>query len=658
MNKEELFLNRISLDFSRKYNFDLNKIVKFYNLKFDLSNLRIDSSNFDENINKDKRKKTGSYYTPDYIARYMVKNSLFNYFSINSNLSDLSLKNIFFNGKNNLNEEEMLEFTEIVSDIKISDFASGTGIFLLEYFTFIKNILISNDFDEANLLLKKIMKNNIYAYDINETALKIFSIKLNSLYFDIDNSKLIHINIYNVNTITYEKFDEITPKKGFDIVIGNPPYLGEKGNKKTFDIIRDTKFGLKYYTGKMDLLYYFIYRGINKLNEKGILIYLTTNYFVTADGAKELRKFIHDKGSILEILNFNSNKIFKSAQGLHSMILTFTKKKYNESKIINLKDKIKIGKSINKDTLSKYTYFIDKNDLFGNKFLIKLFINKEHYSIIKKIEKKSLLRIGDCFNVNQGLVSGADRVSKYSFNKKLSKKNISKYNININDSIFVLNDNEREIFKSKSYIKKFYKNSDIKRFDVELKTNKSILYIDNSVKLDDKLEKHLIPYKEILDRRREVKKGTRKWYELQWPRDNTIFINEKIVAPQRSISNVFGYTDKEFYGSADIYYITKKHNIYNYDLKILLGLLNSKLYYLYLSNVGKRKGRHLELYSTPIKNLLIKEVNNKKEIKKYVNKLINNFNDDDYLKLNRIIYEEFDLDSNEINFIEDYHRRI
>jgi adenine-specific DNA-methyltransferase len=152
---------------------------------------------------------------------------------------------------------------------------------------------------------------------------------------------------------------------------------------------------------------------------------------------------------------------------------------------------------------------------------------------------------------------------------------IDLYKINIGDPIYIMDQNESNTFRENEYLKDFYKNSDIRKFSVRENTNKKILYIHGEVALDEKLKNHLEPFKEILKDRREVKTGSRKWYELQWPRSKDIFENEKIVAPQRSSSNIFGYSDSDFYGSADIYYITSKNLLMKFPLLALLGLLNS-----------------------------------------------------------------------------------
>ena len=100
----------------------------------------------------------------------------------------------------------------------------------------------------------------------------------------------------------------------------------------------------------------------------------------------------------------------------------------------------------------------------------------------------------------------------------------------------------------------------------------------------------------------------KKWYDLWWPRkevfdsgynekfwnDNLwrsrkkiIFESSKIVAPQRSLTNTFGYNEISWYESADVYFITPKDNFYS--LKYILALLNSKLYFLWLYHQAKGK---------------------------------------------------------------------
>lgn len=77
------------------------------------------------------------------------------------------------------------------------------------------------------------------------------------------------------------------------------------------------------------------------------------------------------------------------------------------------------------------------------------------------------------------------------------------------------------------------------------------------------------------------------------------FSAPKIVAPQRSKKNTFGYNEIPWYASMDVYFITALPDSV-VDLKYILALLNSKLYFVWLYNKGKRKGNTLELYQKPL----------------------------------------------------------
>lgn len=89
------------------------------------------------------------------------------------------------------------------------------------------------------------------------------------------------------------------------------------------------------------------------------------------------------------------------------------------------------------------------------------------------------------------------------------------------------------------------------------------------------------------------------------------FIVPKIVCSQRSKSNVFGYNEIPWFASADVYFITEPEK--GFEIKYILGLLNSKLYYVWLYNKGKRKGDCLELYQKPLSEIPIKEANSNQQ---------------------------------------------
>ena len=116
-------------------------------------------------------------------------------------------------------------------------------------------------------------------------------------------------------------------KEGFDIVIGNPPYIGEKGHKEIFQPVKaDIHLG-QYYLGKMDYFYFFFHLAFNMLSPSGVTTFITTNYYPTALGARRLRADIKDRMNIKTLFNLGELRLFENAPGQHNMISSFAKVK-------------------------------------------------------------------------------------------------------------------------------------------------------------------------------------------------------------------------------------------------------------------------------------------------------------------------------------------
>ncbi len=461
---------------------------------------------------------------------------------------------------------------------------------------------------------------------------------------------------------------------GFDIVIGNPPYIGEQHNKSKFQEIKNSSSLRKFYQGKMDYHYFFFHLALDILKNDGILNFITTSYFTTSTAGKNLRKDLKSRGSFLELIDFNDLKIFKSAQGQHNMISTIIKSNENYScKIIETSKKGYSSpdqlKSIlyNKDQDSSYKN-IDSGKIFeGKNDYIRLSGNTDSSSglenlILKKISSNSK-NLDSYFVVKQGTQSGCD---------KLTKDHIKKFHMNkdlkINDGIFVFDlENQRDfdIIKTfntleKKYLKDFYKNSDIQKFTTNITPTKKLLYLLWDDKIDSlpNIKSHLKRFEKILKNRLKTYNESYPWFSLHRPRDINIFLDSKIVVPYRSKLNTFGYNDIEWFCRSDCYVITAKSN--NISLKTLLGILNSKLYYLWLFFRGKRKGNILELFGTPLSEIPLKIFDNKinKEIELLSDKIINNklgTNLESINKINDIIYKTYKLSETEIKFVENFY---
>jgi adenine-specific DNA-methyltransferase len=143
----------------------------------------------------------------------------------------------------------------------------------------------------------------------------------------------------------------------------------------------------------------------------------------------------------------------------------------------------------------------------------------------------------------------------------------------------------------------------------------------------------------------------------------------KIVAPQRSPENTFGYNELPWYASADVYFVTEKEK--NISLKYILALINSNLYYLWLYHRGKRKGETLELYQIPLSEIPIKKIPNyeQKPFIEIVDKILAITKSSDYLEnlakkeevkeyekqIDQLVYKLYNLTPEEIEIVKNNH---
>ena len=464
--------------------------------------------------------------------------------------------------------------------------------------------------------LREIIDKNVKSYIVNLKGCTP-EIKEKIKNLQIPNNQFFLWHIY---------FKEVFDKGGFDIVIGNPPYIGVKGHREIFDKIKPSYLG-QYFIGKMDYFYFFFHLSLSILKKSGVGNFITTNYYITADGASKLRKHLHIDSEFIDLFNLGEMKLFENAPGQHNMISMYRKGKckniVNKCTIRDVHRNGTLSSSLfvdiiqGKDPLTKYT-IKTQDDLFdGSECYIRLSENVTVglNSILAKIanNNKTLREICD---INQGIVSGADYVSE---------KHLSQYTIPCSkrDGIFVLDENNLRdsqilsrisgAYEERRLVKTFFKNSDIYKYTTSEVSSKRILFMGKDISSESHLlanypiiGNHLLDFKQILvDKRKSLNEKTEQWFTLNRGTSHPdVFCRPKIVCPQRSKSNTFGYNESEWYAASDVFYITNPE--VGYDIKYILGVLNSKLYFTWLYNKGKRKGETLELTATPLSEIPIK----------------------------------------------------
>jgi len=485
--------------------------------------------------------------------------------------------------------------------------------------------------------------------------------------------------------------DVFQEKGGFDVVIANPPYIGESGHK---DLFRQTKQGHlgKFYLGKMDYFYFFLHLAINLVRQNAQIAFITTNYYLTASGARKLRDDYKERVTIRSLINFNELKIFESAKGQHNMITLLQKGRKEDlpaqtcvTQRAGLADSdvllCILGGS---DNQSNY-YSVQQVNLYdGDESYIRLnrdatleFRSNSNINPILDKMAGAGIPLGQIANIDQGVVSGCDYLS----NRNIDKLSAN-YHSQLGDGIFVFDfDNPRDVAQISKFtkdelrlLKRFFKNSDIRKYWCSNKATKQLLYIGretSSLKEYPNVLAHLNKFKPILTDRREVQNGRIKYFQLQWPRTASIFTGEKIIVPYRSNNNSFAYNHNEWFCRSDCYVITSKDS--THSLKFLLALLNSKLYFQWFYHRGKRKGEILELFQTPLSEAPIMQLSTPDQAKfiSIVDKILLVTNEGDYLgnniqdtkvkkyksEIDQMVYDLYELNKDEVAVIESFGKK-
>lgn len=430
--------------------------------------------------------------------------------------------------------------------------------------------------------------------------------------------------------------------KGFDLIIGNPPYIKENDNK---DLFTNTK-KLRTYQGKMDIWYHFVGRGFDILKNNGYLAFIATNNWVTNSGAKKLRNIVLEESQILSLVDFSSFMVFDSAS-IQTMIMQFQKIKppknyeFHFAKIttqtpiyedvINL---LKNEKTQNNEILSI--------NLTPKKFIDKTlnFTKSDYEELFNKIQKYGKFYLEES-EVAQGIVPAIDEA-------------------------FVIKDKNVFSKNEQCFIKEYYTGLSGKFYSSF--TDKYLIYLSNknySGNLDDlpNLKQHFQKYKEILKESKiKYKTPNKPYFYLHREREEKFFKKgeEKIISQVRCIEPIFVYSNENFYGSRALFFI----QTCRINLKYLTGVLNSKLIAFWLKHKGKIQGNLFKIDKEPLLNIPIVNINSKNE--KLANKLISlvdeilkakeqnkNANTQELEnKINSLVYKLYNLTEDEIKIIE------
>ena len=582
---------------------------------------------------KTKRKKDGVFYTPKYITKYIVENTIGKL--CEEKKTELQLVDEDYTTDKKRQKKTLQVLIEKVENYRswllqltICDPACGSGAFLNQALDFL--IAEHQYIDELKAKLfgdtfvlsdveTSILENNLFGVDLNEESVEIAKLslwlrtaqpnrKLNDLSNNIQcgNSLIDDIAIDADKAFNWQQsFEKVFVKGGFDVIIGNPPYVKEATNKNAFKGLHN----YDCYQGKMDLWYFFGWKALEIIKQKtGLISYIAPNNWVSNDGASNFRNKIINDAKIIEFIDFGDFKVFESA-GIQTMIYIMKSSDDNEkynfeySKIVDKKvdinqiqdflNKIKTEKSEFINVLIEKEKFINKNITF---------IDKSNQLIVEKLEKNGNFHLGK-EEINSGIDIGQDFVNAKS-------KSILGDGFKVGDGVFNLSNEEffRYNFNDleKAIIRPFYTTKEINRYFVNKQNEYWVVYTSSKFKNPQEV----LPYPNIkthLDKFSKIITSDNKPYGLHRTRNEKIFKGEKILSIRKCQLPSFSYVNFDSY-------VNRTYNIIFSDrinLKYLTTILNSKVVNFWLREKGKLQGDLLQVDINPLMSIPIINVEEK-----------------------------------------------
>ena len=343
-------------------------------------------------------------------------------------------------------------------------------------------------------------------------------------------------------------------KQGFDIVIGNPPYVEHKKLKEISPTLRKI---FTTYSGTADLYVYFYENGIRLLKPNGVLSFITSNKFIKTGYGENLRSYLSDF-TIEQIIDFTEVHVFEAL--VASCVLQVVKTKTPENKV-----KIAFANDTLND-FSNLSKFVQQNKfeleqkLFGKE--IWQLNNLESLAIKDKIEYGTI-PLGEIAAIYRGVTTG--------------------YN-----PAFIIDQNTRNKLieqdpNNATIIKPLLQGRNIRKW-VYNTTDNFLIFTRKGINIEKYpvIKKYLTTFKEQLEPGVGRKSGNYNWYEIQ---DNTAyypeFEEEKIIWGLTADKWAFAYDNNKHYLPSNGYILTSKDAI-----KYLLAILNSRLMEFYFDFIG------------------------------------------------------------------------
>jgi type I restriction-modification system DNA methylase subunit len=526
-----------------------------------------------------KRKREGVIFTPDFVTRFIVEETIGKTLSerfaavLNSHgVAETKAEDgISYSWPKKTELEVWRAYRQELHGLTIVDPACGSGAFLIaafdclaaEYKRVAERLAVLGDAADASEVDRQILAANLHGVDLNPEPVEITKLSLwlktakrGKLLQDLDasikcgNSLIADKNEHGRAFDWQAEFPEVFARGGFDVVLGNPPYVHME-TIKPFKPYLEKHYAVA--SDRADLYAYFYEKGFALLRPGGRLGYISSSTFFRTGSGENLRHFLRTRAEIETVIDFGDLQIFKRVTTYPAIVTMRRAPAFSENgqpgalRFLNIKSGVEDlhrafagAHTMPRARLGDGSWQFEHDPLAALRAKI-------------KAERKTL---GEVYRPPlYGIKTG------------------------LNEAFIVSRERRDELvardLRSAELLVPFLRGENIKRWRIESEDLFLINIPKGKVRIDDypAIRDHLLPLKDKL----EARATKQEWFELQQaqfayqPRMAT----HKIIYGHFAKDRVFAF-DREGYFSNDKSYFIPNANIG------LLGLLNSKLAWFFM----------------------------------------------------------------------------
>ncbi|MEQ8471053.1 MAG: N-6 DNA methylase [Marinoscillum sp.] len=503
----------------------------------------------------------GAIYTPKYIRDYIINESISSY-------------------------KQELE------SIEICDPACGCSGFLLSCARLLNNVT-GRPFSE-------IFREQLFGLDIEEFSIERSKILLSLLAIsEGEDEESFDFNLFKGNALSFNWCDNLLDFKGFDIVLGNPPYVCSRNmDQESLDLIGNWEVTK---SGHPDLYIPFFQLGFESLKSNGILGFITVNTFIKSVNGRSLREYFSRNKVDLKIINFGGEQIFKNRS-------TYTCICFLKNSAGKIKYKKATPDSIESIKGSMFTSY--KYDTLHDHDGWNLVDSKDQLEYVNKIEAVGR-PFKDVYKIRNGIATLKNDIYKF-------------FPIGEDDRCFLLRTKNGSVYKIEKDICRDIVNPNKARSEEDILFNnekivfpytqneKETLIIQEQVfqELYPHAYKYLSDNKKILSARDKGQREYEKWYA--YGRRQSLDINSyKLFFPHLSERPTFTISrDKRLLFYSGIAVVSDSLR----ELRVLKRIMESDIFFDYIKNITKDySSGYISMSKNYIKNFGICDLSEEKK---------------------------------------------